>query len=222
MRKIFFIYFWWYLSIPLLSSQDGVHVSGGRFLKRVEYNKSLSEDKYNLDSKKDIDKEFFGDRNAMVEFLFESPRDEASGFCIVSNSKNRRFTLEFKYFRPVPKNYRISKQFADLFYQQMVSLIANFKAKRDFPELSKEDIAYMAQNPDIKIGIIAIRKGESEKVTFRSVVEDELWTLWVEKPQGNALKMLNFCRQMIADAKSDKFDEKNYLSLLKELSFDSQ
>jgi len=222
MNKILAIILLWYIYSPLMFAQSGVHIHGGSFLKRVEYNMSLYENKFNLDSKIGIDKEFFGDRNAMVEFLFEIPNDEAVGFRIVRDSLIENYILEFKYFRPIPKNYSISKRFAGLLYQNMVSFITNFKAKRDFPELSKEAIEEMSQNPHIQIETIIFVSGESERVTFRTVIEDELWTLWVEKPQGNALKMLNFCRQMIADAKSDKFDEKNYLSLLKELSFDSQ
>ena len=57
---------------------------------------------YNLKGKGDVEKLFFGDFNAMIEFTF-SPSFEAafscppSGFRIVSNSSNTSCILELKY-----------------------------------------------------------------------------------------------------------------------------
>lgn len=101
MKKIFIIiYFLWHFFPLFAFSQDGVHFEGGLFLKRVENN--MFQGQYNLKGKGDVEKLFFGDFNATVEFTF-SPSFEAafscppSGFRIVSNSSDTSCILELKY-----------------------------------------------------------------------------------------------------------------------------
>ncbi len=101
MKKIFIIiYFLWHFFPLFAFSQDRVHLQGGLFLQRMENN--MFQGQYNLKGKGDVEKLFFGDFNAMVEFTF-SPSFEAAfscppfGFRIVSNSSNTSCILELKY-----------------------------------------------------------------------------------------------------------------------------
>ncbi|MDR1154570.1 MAG: hypothetical protein LBL04_07645 [Bacteroidales bacterium] len=88
-ERIFITGFLWILFIPFAFSQDKEHVDGGHFVKRIEYNlRSRHDRSHNLDSKGKIEKLFFGDFNAEVEFFY-LPSEEAaygeaySGFRIV-------------------------------------------------------------------------------------------------------------------------------------------
>jgi hypothetical protein len=53
-------------------------------------------------------------------------------------------------------------------------------------------------------------------VTFSAVVKDEVWSLWIYEPQGNALKMANLCRQIITDVETNTLNESKYVELLNE------
>ena len=88
-------------------------------------------------------------------------------------------------------SFRISDPFAEKIYNNMVSIIDNFKG-RGVPPL--------------------IMDGYS--VTFRTVVEDEVWSLNIHMPNGNALKISDLCRQIITDALAGKLDEEKYVSEL--------
>jgi len=55
-------------------------------------------------------------------------------------------------------------------------------------------------------------------VTFRCVVEDELWTLSIQCPQRKALQLSDLFRQIIADGFDNKIDESKYLKLLDEIN----
>jgi len=102
MRKIF----WGIVSAILFSqsliSQQIDHINGGRFSKRIEYNLLWLETGYNLDSKGDIEKRFFGDFNAPVEFFFEPPFSVPYGFRMVRDTLKRSYVLEIKQIT----NYR--------------------------------------------------------------------------------------------------------------------
>lgn len=83
--------------------------SQGRFLKRIENNYTHNitevvdennvviriEGDYNLRSKKGVEKLFFGDFNAKVEYFFEPSFEGARGFRIYKDSVDR-YTLEVK------------------------------------------------------------------------------------------------------------------------------
>jgi hypothetical protein len=88
-------------------------------------------------------------------------------------------------------SFPVSNQFAEVLYKKMVSLIANFKV----------------------VGIAPL-VDDGEGVTFRTVVEDEVWTLSIHAPQVDALKMCNICLQIIKDAKNNQLDEASYIRLL--------
>ena len=223
-------------------SQNGDHPDGGAFLKRVENNLYMKW-LYNLSSKGNVEKLFFGEFNAPVEFFHEPSFEGASGFRIVRDSLKKSYTIELKhvsnyeeaqkeasnkyelfgisdlsstpkdlcdkirehnsamtskYFEELPKLFRIETkalsigdQFAEKLYKKMGSFIEKFKVK------------------GLPNGI-----DDGYCVTFRTVVEDEVWSLWIHEPQGNALKMSNLCRQIIADAKENQLDEAKYISVL--------
>lgn len=265
MKRVFIVFFLWNYFIPFAFSQNVDHISGdnylgGHFLKRVEYNLisrgfGSFPSIYNLKSKNDVEKLFFGDFNAPVEFFY-NPSSEVepcipSGCRIVRDSLNISCILEVKYitnYREASKeayekakenrnrhlidlpakvldslprdvfnriwdynskqtvsmyyeksirfnvdirSFPVSDQFAEKLYKKMVSFICNFKAK--------------GVPPTILDGYL---------VTFRTVVEDEVWSLNIHIPQGNALKMADLCREIITDAKADKLNEQKYMTIL--------
>jgi hypothetical protein len=229
MKKIVITSFLCMLFIPIAISQNGEHVNGGNFLKRIEYNIHFST-VYNFDSKGDVEKLFFGEFNAPVEFFydpsFEASTKGASGFRIVRDSLKSSYVVEIKHIPNHEKVYRevwdrystmvdyeekyklfkkeqiklfkietlsfpVSDQFAENLYKKTVSLIDNFKAKGVSP-------------------IIV----DGYSVTFRTVVDDEVWSLWIHMPQGNALKMVDLCRQIITDVEANTFEESKYVELL--------
>lgn len=253
MKKIF-IFLWHFFSV-FAFSQDGVHLEGGFFLKRMENN--MFQGQYNLKGKGDVEKLFFGDFNAMVEFTFSPSFEYAfscppSGFRIVSNLSNTSCILELKYvsnyeeahreaskkhpstglspaelssisaarrtqimehnrtafakqeeekfklFKIETRTFPVSNQVAEKLHQNMLSCIINFEAKE-------------VSDPDI---VPVTRGGYS--VTFRIVVGNAvLWSLCIQNPEGNALKLANLCRQIIADADANQLKEKELLNQMR-------
>jgi hypothetical protein len=213
-----------------------------RFLKRIEHNmRSIYH--YNLDGKSDIERLFFGDFNAPVEFAY-LPEGSDTGFRVVKDTSNTSYRLEIKYISnykeavkearmiaPPPtgtsispyeffhmteekrneitahniaafeksrkerlKLYKIetqtlpvSDEFAEVLYEKMVLFIHNFKAKGV---------------PPASVG--------GYSCSFRTVVDEEVWSLNIHMPKGDALKWSDFCRQIINDAITGNFDGINY------------
>ncbi|MDR2037531.1 MAG: hypothetical protein LBQ60_06370 [Bacteroidales bacterium] len=91
------------------------------------------------------------------------------------------------------RSFPISDQLAGKMYEKMVSFIGNFKA----------------------IGVPHIIS-DGYSVTFRTVVDDEVWSLYIHEPQENALKLSDLCRQIMTDAMDGKPDEAKYIKLLNE------
>ena len=93
MKIIFILFFLWGVIIPFAFSQNTNILEETRFLKRIENN--LIQGEYNLNGKGDVEKLFFGDFNAFVEFTFQPSFGTALGFRIVRNSleisSNRSF-----------------------------------------------------------------------------------------------------------------------------------
>ena len=199
---------------------------------------------YNLKSKREEEILFFGNFNAPVEFFYSPSFDGTSSFRIMrdslgatileikyfSNYKEAQKGVSDKYpligFSPysltsLDKDYKdsiseynrniankrveeihklykvetltlsISTQFSEKLYEKIILFIGNFKAK-GVPQI--------------------IEDGYS--VTFRTVVDDEVWTLEIHMPEGDALKMADLCLQIIKDAKKDELDEEKYISVL--------
>ncbi len=85
----------------------------------------------------------------------------------------------------------VSDQFKDKLYHKTVSFIDNFKAKGLPPHFH-----------------------DGHEVIFRTVVDDELWSLKVYMPSYKILKMADIYGQIIEDVKNNKFDEAKYIKLL--------
>jgi hypothetical protein len=133
-----------------------------------------------------------------VEVLNELPRD---AFNLIYDY-NSNIAINKRYFEELPKHLKvetlslaISDRFAERLYGKMVSFIDNFKARGVPPSRTCIDCS---------------------SVTFRTVVEDEVWSLWIYEPQGNALKMSNLCRQIMTDVETNTLDESKYAGLLDE------
>ena len=235
-------------------SQDGDHVDGGVFTKLIEFNRIYSDNNYNFNSKGDIEKLFFGDFNASVEFFFEPSFEGASGFRIVVNSSGKANTIEIKRisnyqeaqsearknYKPIgisnpmdiskenkakivdhnremnqkfrealpnlykveTLSYTISDQFAEKMHKMMTLLIGNFKARGGPIQIQ--------ENGGVLIRFI----GDGDRVNFRTVVDEEVWSLRIHEPTGDALRMANLCRQIINETvKNKKFDEASYIEL---------
>ena len=225
MKKISIISLLLILFIPFAFSQYEGH---GRFIKRIEYN-----------VQGETKRIFFGDFNAPVEFTYLPSSTAAlnkeliSGFRIVRDSTN---ILEIKYisnykeadeevkrkypvkgrnlttihnktalakqheemsklFKIETVSFPVSDQLAENLHKKMVWLIDNFEADKSLPPL--------------------MTGGYS--VEFRVVIDYELWSLIIDMPQGNVLKMSDLCRQIITDAITDKMDMKQYIKILDDI-----
>ena len=264
MKRLIFACFVCVFSIPFAFSQNVKgKFNSGISSKRIENNMTFGVGIYNLESKSDIEKLFFGDLNAMIEFCYK-PSSEVnpcvpSGFRIIRDSLNSSYILEVKhisnyreaskeaekeaeqmhipqmlnnpvrlldslptdvfnrvweyirsisdnnvyrkmYFEVLSKHFKveikstpISNQFAEKLYKMMGSFIDNFTAK-GVPGLSFDGYS----------------------VSFRTVVADEVWSLGIHMPRGNAELMTNLCMKIIKDANDDQLDESMNLSVLNE------
>jgi hypothetical protein len=110
--------------------------------------------------------------------------------------KTQQYKDRFQYFKVETLTFSVKARFAETLYKKMVSFIDNFK---------------VTGVPDY------IMDGYS--VTFRNVVDDEVWSLRFHEPRGNALKLANLCRQIITDAVSKKLNESMYISVLDGFDF---
>ena len=55
---------------------------------------------------------------------------------------------------------------------------------------------------------------DGNEVTFRSVVDDEVWSLKIHEPRGAALKMTNICIQLFKETNiNNTFNEAKYSEL---------
>jgi hypothetical protein len=114
-KKIFPVLFLSCFLIQTTAAQSSSESSeGGRFSKRIEYN-FLIQGLHNLKSKTDVDKLFFGDFNAELEFLVEPSFEGAYGFRIVKDPLDASCRLELKHignFKEV--NSQISKKYPSI------------------------------------------------------------------------------------------------------------
>jgi hypothetical protein len=207
MKRLVIVVFFWCSLISFALAQN---VEEGTFLKRVEHNMIMLEADYNLKSKGDIEKLFWGNFNAPVEFFYSPAFEGASGFRIVRDSLNNSCILEVKHISNMEwvrtfnrsewlnrykidfLHFSISALFAEDLYRKTVSFINNFKVK-GMPHIAVDGYS----------------------ITFRTVVDDEVWSLWISNPQGkNVLKMSDLCREIITDALNGKLDEQKYLFVL--------
>jgi len=133
-----------------------------------------------------------------VRLLDSLPRDVFNQIWGYNSNISNYKVYHKMYFEELPKHFKveiksipISNQFAEKLYKTMVSFIDNFKAK-GIP-------AYMV---------------DGYSVIFRTVVDDEVWSLGIHMPAGNAKIMANLCMQIITDANANQLEEPKYLSVL--------
>lgn len=255
MKKILFSCFICVSSVSFAFSQEiEDNLASGHFLKRIENNLTESAANYNMKSKSDLEKLFFRDFNAPLEFCYEPSSEinpcEPSCLRIIRDSLDSSYILEVKhisnyreatekalkeakkeqqrqqidipirildslpkdvlnqiweyngnvsninvfnamYLKELPKHFKVEKksipisnQFAEKLYKMMVSFIGNFKAQ-GIPPSSVDGYS----------------------VSFRTVVADEVWSLRIHMPRGNANRMADFFMKIIKDANEDKLEE---------------
>ena len=237
-KKVLLIGFLWIILITFAFSQNGEHVDGGHFIKRIEYNvESKITLDHNLKSKGVIQKMFFGDFNAPVEFYY-LPSSEAaywepySGFRIVSGVSHKSYSIEVKYI----SNYAEATKEAQKRYPTIGNNLTTAHNREALINQTKESLKLykietllfpisnqLAERMYKKmISLIDNFKAkgapplmvDGEWVEFRIVVEDELWSLYIYVPRGDSLKMSDLCRQIIRDARENKLDESKYMAAL--------
>jgi hypothetical protein len=231
--------------IPLigLSQLNFGHRDGRKFLKRIEYNFGGG-GLYNFDCKTDIERLFFGDFNAMVEFFIRPSFEGAYGFRILKDSSNN-FIVEHK---------RISNW--DTVWSQLDKefprIVINADKERSMTEEERDKIAthnremydkkyneslyrYKIVNQFVPVSNLFVEKLhelfvtaidnfvgkgtplsilDGYRVTFRCVIEDEVWTLTIHNPKNEILKLVDVCNQMIKDIKTNNVNElTNYITL---------
>ena len=214
MKKIVFFGFFCFiymLSIINARSQNGDQGREGVFLKRIEHNR-FAWGENNLNSKKSSEKRLLEDFNAPIEFFFdpsfEKPVNPAA-FRIVREASTNVYILNYTTFKNTEpssvndeilnRSFTVSDQFAEKMYKKMVSFIEIIKARGPL---------YLFV--------------DGYEVTFRAVVEDEVWSLIIQVPMGNALKMSDLCRQILVDAHDNKLDEASYIKILDSFDFERQ
>ena len=113
MKKIILFNLYLGLCTQLAFSQSGDHVNGGNFKKIVEYN-YIQPGYYNSNSKGDVEKLFFGDFNAEIEFFFDPSFEYQpyipSGFRVVRNSSNTSYILEVKYISNYKEAHNVTSK----------------------------------------------------------------------------------------------------------------
>lgn len=110
----------------------------------------------------------------------------------IANLKNSDDLYE--PYRPEPKEFELSKEFAEKMHGKTATLIDNFKGKGIPPMIF-----------------------DGDNVTFRCISEDELWTLSIHCPQRGALQLSELFQQIIAGGFDNKIDESKFLKLLDEI-----
>jgi hypothetical protein len=124
-----------------------------------------------------------------AEVLNSLPREVFNLIWDYNNHRLKRDSEELpQHYKVESLSFPISEQFAEKLYQKTVSFIGDFKANGIPPEIS-----------------------DGYSVIFRTVVDDEVWSLDVHMPQGNALQLADLCRQIITDAKANTFEESKYI-----------
>lgn len=202
------------LFVTVAFSQNGVHKTG-RFTKTIEFN---LEDNwtggYNLNNKDKYEILLFGRINSLVEYYFVPTflhLESRGGFRLLRDSVDqKKYFFEIKHFvgnKIYSRNVSISDVFARKFYDKMVSVIDNFKAIYEMLPID-EDGNRIDPNMEMEQFL------DGHTVTFRAVVEYELWTLKVHAPNGIAGKMDELCISILKNAKNNEFDETYYEKLL--------
>ena len=120
----------------------------------------------------------------------------------------RQRELRLQLFEIETLSFPISKPFVEKLHEKTTALISTFEEENPFPPIRtfSEEYGYWIESRVIVAG--------GYSVTFRTVVDDEVWSLWIHAPRNKALEFSTLFRQMIADAKVGEFDEERYMEIL--------
>ena len=121
-------------------------------------------------------------------------------------AKQRELRLQFLEVETL--SFPISQLFFEKLQEKMAVLISTFEEENPFPD----PIVFCPIWNDYVETVIISFGGYA--VTFRAVVDDEVWSLWIANPRNRALEFSNLFRQMIEDAKVGEFDEERYMDIL--------
>ncbi|MDR2406808.1 MAG: hypothetical protein LBE13_01650 [Bacteroidales bacterium] len=160
---------------------------------------------YNLKSKTDIEKLFFEDINAMVEFFVEPSIEGAYdsrspyGFRVMRDSLNAGYIIENKRMSNSGAVetvfYPVEDDFAEKLHNTIQSAIKHFVMKGEPAEIL-----------------------DGSTVTFRCVVGDEIWTLTIYEPDNKLLQLTDVCKQLIVDGQSKNVDKSKYITLFENVT----
>lgn len=160
----------------------------------------------------DILRNMMSHHNEKPPFSAEIPADSLMSFADFRNAVEYRnshirfgnFSEKlYRQYRPIPTTIVVSEAFALKLHYKISTLIRDFKAVRD------EEI-----DPFLYTGM-----PDGESATFRCVVGDELWSLYIHRPQRRALRLSNILNQLVEElVGSDReIDEAKYSKLLDEI-----
>ena len=212
---------------------------GDKFLKRIENNYSSGDiyveadgsrhGDYNFGSKGRVERLFFGDFNAPVEYFldpsFEASREGAIGFRVYPDSAGRQI-LEVKYIPNYEEAYRqlsmeyeripYDREFYTRFYDELPKCfriaskkiyIGDTLAIRLYDRIMQAVRDYASPGKPM-------RSNDGESVTFRGVVGHDLWTLTIRSPWGEMDKLSSLCKRIISDVRGGSLDENTCLRQL--------
>jgi hypothetical protein len=217
---------------------------GRIFLKRVENNflnnvivfsNGKKSRMYNLKSKTDIEKLFFGNINAAVEFFIDPSFEDAYGFRLLRDSTNTSYVIEVKSIsNRKDANSKSEKEFLSKSFpahrtplvskeemKQSASDNSNKKDEESFQDYNIINISWPVKNEfadKLYSTIFSVIKNfvmkgdpadilDGYTVTFRCVAGDEVWTLIVQEPDGELLQLTNICKQLVEEIKNKHLDE---------------
>jgi hypothetical protein len=224
-KQIFFFLSLLFFLLQTLYAQESVKTAiGGRFTKKIEYNflaPGWHSDPgyYNIKSKTDLEKLLFGETNAQLEFFVAPSFEGVYGLRIVRDSLDTSYLLELKNINNYDEvESQLNKE--NLSYEKyndkrLVCYKVDTKyvsVKDDFAE--KLYVKVVDAISDFKGKGIPSTYVDGFSITFRCVVEDELWSLTIHMPKGYMLDLTNLFNQLIKDAEANSLDELKYISLL--------
>jgi hypothetical protein len=243
-RYIFLVTVSTIFGCQIVPAQNADHVGGGHFLKRVEYN-FFTNGSYNFKSKTEVEKLFFGDFNAKLEFFVAPSFEGAYGFRIVEDSLTRSCLIELKSISNFGEvNAQLNKEYPSIgFPAKEISSLSSENRKQAqehnqamYKKRNEESLkryTVCTQRFPVKDNfadklyaevVTAINdfKGrgappiilDGYTVTFRCVVEDEVWTLSIHMPKGDMAKLTDICKQIFKDVEANNLDESKYITLL--------
>ena len=172
---------------------DGVAPSGFRIVKNSSDTSCMLEVKYisNYDKVK----------NELIEkypttgFTFEQMESVTDSAILQSGMHNsvmrwKQNKESLNLYMVESRSFSVSEQLLEALYRKMIAEIKFFDSDHEGKNW----------------GLI---------VTFRCVVDNEVWTLsTADKPSGSTFIFYDLCQQIIADAIANKLDEEKYLRLL--------